>query len=201
MSNYPYATGDLLEEHNTYFYTKYEGFAFLRAWQENRQDIIDGWGDEVVLPQKTIKSDINDMVQGVEHSVEINTLDLFGALYDSLLNNDIAMHDKVFKLINIVVRKSEVTKRLHKTYTNEFKALDKEDYRGLELYVRASEIFEASYSITRNLTYLNVLLKCNDTLCAMEKKLDSKSKSRLARLLIKERSHVWELSESAGVKI
>ena len=201
MSSYPYATGDLLKECNTYFYTKYEGFPFLQAWQENRHDIIDGWGDEVVLPQKTIKSDINEMVQGVEHGVEIKTFELFEALYDSLLNNDIATHDKTFKLINIIVRRFEVTKRIHKTYTNEFKALDKEEYRDLELYVRASEIFEASYSITRNLTYLNVLLKCNDTLCAMEKKLDSKSKSRLARLLIKERSHVWELSESAGVKI
>tara|TARA_B100000315_G_C14530863_1_gene566085 strand:- start:993 stop:1598 length:606 start_codon:yes stop_codon:yes gene_type:complete len=201
MSNYTYATGDLLDERNTYFYTKYEGFPFLQAWQENRQEIIARWEGETSPPQKINKTNINDIIQGLEHGVEVKTFDLFGALYGSLLSKDFAMHNKTFELINIIVRKFEVTKRIHKTYSKEFKAVDKEDYRDLEIYICAAEIFVASYSISRNLAYLNVLLKCNDTLCAMEEKLDLRLKPRLARLLIKERSHVSELADSVGVKI
>jgi hypothetical protein len=190
-----------LDERNTYFYTKYEGFPFLQAWQENRQEIIARWEGETSPPQKINKTNINDIIQGLEHGVEVKTFDLFGALYGSLLSKDFAMHNKTFELINIIVRKFEVTKRIHKTYSKEFKAVDKEDYRDLEIYICAAEIFVASYSISRNLAYLNVLLKCNDTLCAMEEKLDLRLKPRLARLLIKERSHVSELADSVGVKI
>ncbi len=35
---YPYASGHLLEERNTYFYSSYHGKALLEAWQARRRE-------------------------------------------------------------------------------------------------------------------------------------------------------------------
>jgi methionyl-tRNA formyltransferase len=37
MTDYPYASGDLLEKRNTYFYTPYAGADFLLAWRLQRE--------------------------------------------------------------------------------------------------------------------------------------------------------------------
>ena len=50
MNLYPYASGDLLKNPNSYFYTKYGVIQFLSAWRENREKILLCLGKEKSLP-------------------------------------------------------------------------------------------------------------------------------------------------------
>ena len=38
MTRYDYASGDLLAAPNTYFFSRFEGTGFLRAWEASRRD-------------------------------------------------------------------------------------------------------------------------------------------------------------------
>ena len=39
--SYSYASGDLLEDRQTYFYSRYEGKPFLIAWQAQRDALME----------------------------------------------------------------------------------------------------------------------------------------------------------------
>ena len=40
VESYPYASGPILEEPNTYFYTPYGGSHFLKAWHQARYNVL-----------------------------------------------------------------------------------------------------------------------------------------------------------------
>jgi len=176
---YPYASGNLIEQPNSYFYTPYSGAAFFDAWRESRQSVRRTLPDAVPPPAAS---------PGPEGS------NLSSDLLERALGGDQGLREAFIK-------KFETTKRVHESYDGDFRAVDKTKRDELSLYVRAADLFEASYQETKSSRHLNVYLKSLDTLCAHAADLSPALQARLAWHIKRENRHLQELAENCGVDL
>ncbi len=98
-----------------------------------------------------------------------------------------------------LIKKFEVTKRIHESYAEGFLAADKTRRHNLDLYVRLAEVFDLAYRRTDSLPALNALLKIIDTLCSQRDALAENLKPRLARLIENERGYILALADAREV--
>lgn len=186
---YPFADGDRLEDRNTYFYVPYGGKDFMAAWRRQRDTAL------ADLPEPA-----DPEIGGGEKVPEagpVTTTDLLEALHGALAGGragDTAVQGWLEKL----VKKFEVTKHIHPEYDAAFRALDRNAYGDLSLYVRLVEVFEAAFAQSRDLIFLNLLLKCLDSLCSVKDRLSEEEQARLARLIGCEDGHVRTLQEAVS---
>ena len=185
---YSFADGDRLESRNTYFYTPYGGMEFLDAWWRQRKEAL------VDLPQPASPE---VAAGGLPQSGQVNTKALLDGVL-SALSRDEAETPAIRGWLGHLVKKFEVTKRIHSGYDAQFRALDRAAYRGLDLYPRLAGVFEAAYGVTQDLVYLNALLKCVDTLCSVQDLLGEDGRARLAWLIGREGAHIEALTEKVA---
>ena len=180
--DYPYAKGDRLEERNSYFYTPFEGKNFIRAWEQNRAPLL-----ALEPPTAPTPADISGNTW--EHDAK------------KLLEHLMATVTKDQSLLDKLLQRFEVTKRIYTTYNSNLRPMKPEEYHDLELYLRWAEVLETAYSHTEKLPYLNALLKVLDTLISQDEKLTTATLSRLAWLLEREKKHVKTLAASLEVTL
>lgn len=179
MSNYPYASGDLIEKPNTYFYSEFGGAAFIAAWRASRART------GAPLPEPVPPLPANWANKGAgEGSGEGSGQSV--ALLEKALAGD-------GELAEAFVKKFEIHKRVHDGYGPGFRALDRRARNDLTLYLRAADLFAALYDGGQALRHLNVYLKCLDTICAMSSRLTADLSARLAWHLGHERDLVAAL--------
>ena len=180
-SAYPYAAGDVLERPNTYYYSVYQGQEFLSAWRKQRINA---------------QSDLEARI-GTAGSAGAGTVSATDRMLDAVCR-DIATGGVATEseaVLNSLVQRFEVTKRLHGEYNARFRPVDPGDYRSLERYVRFAEVLDAAYTSVRRLPYLNALLKCLDILTALSECLDANQSKRVRQLIDREREHVQRLAD------
>lgn len=172
MTIYPYASGDLIEHPNTYFYSQYHGREFIDAWQECRAITLAKLPEAIAPPEvkKTIDRRSRNSAELLERALE---------------------GDK--HLREAFIKKFEIHKRLHDGYDTNFRALDIKARRSLSLYLRAADVFQLTYQESQALRHLNVYLKCIDTLCSMVSEMSNDLLARLAWHLGKEREFFYKL--------
>jgi hypothetical protein len=178
--DYPYACGNLLHERNTYYYTPYAGRQFLDAWKGARNAVLER------LPVPTAAAPPIDTAAA---SPSAETRDTRVLLECALAETDRGGH----ALLEMFVKKFETTKRVYEAYDADFRPVNRSAFLRLDLYVRAAELFEVAFCATEDVRYLNVLLKCLDTLSAVVGGLAQEEQARLARLIVQEREHVEAL--------
>jgi hypothetical protein len=100
-----------------------------------------------------------------------------------------------------LVKKFEVTKRIHRAYGPSFRAIDPADHKDLNRYLRLAEVFETAYAADKGLPYLNLLLKCMDTLSSLADQLTEDGRARLAGLIQRERRHIDAQEKSLGLSL
>jgi hypothetical protein len=176
--SYDYATGDLLENKNTYFYTQFQGKEFLSAWRKQRDS---------VLQDKIFSTNIE------KKSITCPTEQLLESLNQQLLN-DLNNNPSTLKTLDCLLQRFEVTKRLHGEYNSKWRPVDIANYHSMECYLRFSEVLVCAYGLTHSLKYLNSLLKCMDILTALHEKLDTSQKNRLQKVLVEERNAIDQLN-------
>ena len=174
--SYDYASGDLLEDRNTYFYSRFHGREFLSAWRKQRDAAIAGKGDFSGEDKHVAMTPTDQLLETIWREVSVQR----------------ASADTMRKLGHLLQR-FEVTKRLHGEYGANWRPKDPRDYRKMERYVRFAEILEQAYSSFAALPHLNALLKCLDTLTALQAGLDTGQKERLRELIAREKKHVEQL--------
>jgi hypothetical protein len=168
VTTYPYATGDLIETPNTYFYSAYGGRDFVAAWRDVRSALLARLPEPVApAPPRTAEPTSRKSVDLLERA----------------LAGDTALREAF-------VKKFEIHKRVHDGYDDKFRALDKSARRSLALYMRAADLFAASYEDSGALRHLNVYLKCLDTLCAEAGSLTADLAARLAWHLRREAAFI-----------
>ena len=121
---------------------------------------------------------------------------LFAALAQGRIE-DALVHERLDQL----VKKFEVTKRIHRAYGSSFRAQDAADHKDPARYLRLAEVFEAAYAAKGGLPYLNALLKSMDTLSTLAGQLSEIEQSRLAWLAGRERLHVRAVAETMKVTL
>ena len=178
MTSYPYATGDLIETPNTYFYSEYGGHAFVTAWRDSRGKVLSNL-PEAVAPLPPRAAD-----PGSRLSVD-------------LLERALAGDEEIREAF---VKRFEIHKRIHDGYNDAYRALDRSARWSVPLYFRAADLFAAAYRDSATLRHLNVYLKCLDTLCSLSDSLDSGLSARLAWHLEQEQDYIEALMKKRGIK-
>jgi pantothenate kinase-related protein Tda10 len=105
------------------------------------------------------------------------------------------------ELMEAFVKKFEIHKRVHDGYDPAFRALDKSARRAMPLYLRAADLFAATYKQSGALRHLNVYLKCLDTLCSQTELLSPDLLARLAWHLQQEQSFIQGVVDERGIAI
>ncbi len=180
MTDYPYATGDLIEAPNTYFYSQYGGRAFVAAWRNDRMKI------RAALPEPLAPQPAQPLPPA--KAASRNSVDLL----ELALSGDTTLAEAFAK-------KFEIHKRVHDGYDEKFRALDKTARRSLPLYLRAADLFAALYEDSGTLRHLNVYLKCLDTLCSLSNDLDANLAARLAWHLEQEAAFIGDLMTTRNI--
>jgi methionyl-tRNA formyltransferase len=186
-STYTYATGDLLEERNSYTYTHCHGDVFFADWREARAQVLQGLAEPADPPVP-----VGQVALATALEADIRcTADMLESLMGSLLRQETGelVRDTLARLVG----RFEVAKRVHSHYLARWRATPEASYRDLALYLRYAEVMELAYSLTGEVVYLNVLLKVLDTLAARVADLPVDQSGRLARLLGREQIHVDQM--------
>ena len=187
-TTYTYASGNLLDNRNTYIYTKYHGDQFIMDWRQNRDAALAQLPAPITSPEASHVRALEEIVTDNVY----NTAEIMEALYANVSQHD--LDQLSYRLLAELVKRFEVTKRIHNNYSSDWQAIDKAAYNSLRLYVRYGELMQAAYEFTKRLEYLNVFLKVLDTLVALLGKLTPDEEGRLASLLMAEQGFINELS-------
>ncbi len=188
--DYRYAEGAAFERDKRYSYSQYRGIAFFDAWRSQRRAILGQ------LPG--MQTEPPNGSSAKPKKTPVDTAELLDFLYGSLVS-DQPTDPKIFKMVDQLVRRFEVFRRIHVAFDGQFRAVNKQDFGNLELYIRAAEVFEAAYDATESLTYLNVLLKIIDSLCAKVKSLSRTQSGRLVNVIYREDAHIAQLLYRLGI--
>lgn len=177
---YPYVSDAPLHTRIRYNYSTFKGNAFLVSWEDHRSLGLNRLSHKEGRPKQSE-----------------NTTPTFAILCDieaALQAKDI---DAVSELdtLDKLVQRFEVTKRLHDSYTENWRAEDKEKFHTLENYIIFSELLSTAYIKTGTLSYLNALLKLLDTLTSLDSDLPADLASRLEPILLAEREHISKLRQ------
>jgi methionyl-tRNA formyltransferase len=178
IPTYRYASGDLLENRNTYFYTSYEGQAFLESWRRQRTAALAaacGTDSESALPD-----DCAPVARQLQR------------LKKQLAGGSASAGD--YQTLDRLLQRFEVSKRLHDSYSSSWKPLDTSRYHGAERYLLLAEALCLAAANTGDLRYLNGLLKCVDTLTATGIATGSSGSARLNAVLEQERHLVDQVA-------
>jgi hypothetical protein len=192
---YPYANGNLLEQRNTYFYSAFQGSGFLQAWHMSRSRIL-----ATLPPPSAPHHHLSRMALPV--GARVDTAELLASLNLAALNADLEQFSKIKLWIDRLVQRFEVSKRLYDIYVlrdGHLKAESGSSFRKVSLYLEFGELMVAAYCVSRDLPYLNALLKALDTLSAIRAELLEHEDARLAWLIVEERRLVRALAEQLKV--
>jgi len=168
---YCYAQGALLEQPNNYFYTEFQGQAFLIAWQQNRRVAIRS-KVESNRPSQEIK------IKPVK-LLEIDTQNLLLALIKGV------QQDRDYWLLRLV-KKFEVTKRLFSSYQKKSPHAPTigASFYDMDLYLLFAELLIKLEQEERlKFQKINVLLKVMDTLISQRQDLTSRQHGHLNWLI------------------
>ena len=174
--SYDYASGDLLEDRNTYFYSRFQGREFFSAWRMQRDAVLAGKSDLSGEDKHAAMTPTDQLLETIGRELSVR-----GTNADTM------------RMLGHLLQRFEVTKRLHGEYSASWRPIDPRDYRTMERYVRFGEILEQAYASSAALPHLNALLKCLDTLTAMQARLDAGQTRRLRELIVREKKHVEQL--------
>lgn len=191
---YIYSQGNRLEDRNTYFYTRFHGEKFINAWREARvhaaRDLF-GKPDELAETRSQRQSEDGG----------IDTRTLLYRLMSELSSGEFSDETRLWT--DILRKRFEVSKRVYCSYASEYphKPEPGSNWRNVELYTGFSGLMDAAYTLTGDIAYLNVLLKCNDTLVSVRHLLSSAGKEQLSDLLGREEHHIEWLADTLEIKL
>jgi hypothetical protein len=176
---YPYASGDLLEQPNTYFYTPFHGDPFIDAWRQCRR--MARTAADPIQPSQHLAAvaDASDQV------VMINLL------HELLAGR--ADHDYWWPRL---IKKFEVRKRLFEAYETEppHRAVTGSQYQNLDVYLLFAEWLCQSCQ-QGQLQCINTLLKVMDSLLSQQHALSPHQQASLNWLIDEEQAVLQQLMD------
>ena len=167
QAGYEYSMQNLLETPQKYEMTPFQGSKFLELYKESRKfsmQLIKDKIDTITLDQVTTQMQLNfQHPLKIISSSKFSTQKLFESIFLILLRDEDDVG--VTKIVNGFVKKFEIKKRIFSHYNQEIKEAS-DNYKILANYILLASICALKYKKIRNLKYLNVLLKLNDTICS-----------------------------------
>ena len=101
--------------------------------------------------------------------------------------------------MNDFIKKFEIKKRIFSSYNKEIQEASN-DYKTLPNYILLASICVLKYKKTKNLKYINVLLKLNDTICSQINIISENNTSFLCFFALKsELDYIFDLIKKNGI--
>jgi len=201
QSGYVYSTQNLLDIPQKYQMSPFQGHKFLEQYKESRKASMQLIKDKInttTLDQVAAQMHLN-----FQHPLEIinsskfSTQKLFESIFLILLRDkdDIA----ITKIVNDFIKKFEIKKRIFSSYNKEIQEASN-DYKTLPNYILLASICILKYKKTKNLKYINVLLKLNDTICSQINIISENNTSFLCFFALKsELDYIFDLIKKNGI--
>lgn len=177
-ADYPYSQGDRLNDRNTYFYSAYSGPSFLAAWRESREAALRGL--PAPLPLTAAASVPSDTAQ---------------------LLTDMLSTQAEHALVERLLQRFEVSKRLYRKYDADLRAIRDSGYDDMDLYLLFAGLCLHCRERAAPMRFLNALLKVLDTLIAARERLSKEQGAALAWLIGEERAWVQRIAADVGVEL
>ena len=193
---YEYTNKDLLKFPQKYQQSLFQGRELLDSYFKNREELIEkiekkGYNFEIL---QDIETELIEKIESTKNDLERKFSEI---IINKILKKDSSMD----KIIDIFLKKFEIKKRIAFEYDSNNKEKSK-NFQYLRNYLLLSILCCLRYKETKNLKFLNTVLKINDTLISqfftINEKLDFKifySTLQMEIIFIK------ELYDSKGVKI
>ena len=165
---YNYTENDLLEYPESYFYSKFYGVLFLESYFSKRLEKLSNLGSDLIINSKfeKLKIEITSKIK-ILYSKN-NKDDLFFYTSDFLLNILNDNNQDLNKKFNKIIQKFEITKKIYDKYQiDSFKGIGYN--KNLDIYILFGICLIDFYHKTKNLVYLNSILKLSDILCSQIK--------------------------------
>ncbi len=197
IMEYEYVNQNLLEFTQKYQKTSFHGNKFLKSYFENRikkiNQIKNNGISSIELEKIIVK--IKEIVPST------NELDLEITLSNILIKK-VRHHDSSQdKIIDLFLKKFEIKKRLFSKYDLNFKEIGN-DYKNLRNYILLSILCCLRYKETKNLIFLNVILKINDALTSQFYLIKNEYDLMLFLNILKaEINFVEKLCKNKGIEI
>ncbi|MGG7174128.1 hypothetical protein ACQPV1_12465 [Clostridium neonatale] len=200
IKSYKYTKNNLLENKENYFFSQYEGKEFVYSYLQDRLSKI-----------KIIKENLNNknsnniyMLENINKENDTFISNEFivtkVALIQILNNNDYRLNNKQKYILDGLLKRYEITKRIYEKYDLNFEELNN-IYCDLLNYILLSSCCLKYYEVSDNLKYLNVSLKINDMLSSNYSKIGELEEKLFLDCLEKEVKVVSDLYEEKGIKL
>ncbi len=169
---YRYSTKNHFKFPERYQMTSFQNLEFLRVYKKSRESNLKSIKENVdeinnfkdILKKKSFKKENTDW-RNIKNN-NIDTEKLLKFLYIKILKN--TKDDEI--LLNKLIKKFEINKKIFESYNSEFKENTKK-FLNLKNYILLSLICLLKYEKTKNLKFLNTSLKLNDIISSERKKL------------------------------
>lgn len=152
---YQYTKRDLLKIPQKYQQSQFEGKEFLDSYFKNRTEVI----EKTNCSDKTLESIENELKKIAISSKNDLEKIFIKIIYDKNTNEKLSNN----KIIDIFLKKFEIKKRVMEEYDSNNKEKS-DNFYYLRNYLLISILCCLRYRETKNLKFLNTILKINDTL-------------------------------------
>ena len=194
---YQYCNRDLLNKPEKYNFAVFQGNEFLQSYLDFRFSIVKKLENSIKM-NVTFTELINNFCN--QNTPQENDIELENLLIKTLYEKKMESH-KLDTNIDIFLKKYEIKKRLMSQYDTEFFEKN-QDYKNLRNYLLLELLCVIRYEETRNLKFLNTILKINDMLITQTKKIHEQIDLSIFKYSLEyEIKFVKELCELKGLEI
>ncbi|MEK6875975.1 MAG: hypothetical protein AABX63_01070 [Nanoarchaeota archaeon] len=171
-----YAYVSTLEAPQTYQYSEFLGKEFVDSYKDFRLKIM----DSLKVSKENLSISIQNYAKQFaglnkknllkrisEENFTKNILSMLLYIQNSIELKDKEISNEVYKRLSIFIRKYEVSKKIFSQYSNNLEKIG-ENYREIDNYVLLSLNLALFYRSSKNLKFINIVLKINDMLCGMK---------------------------------
>ena len=154
---YQYCNRDLLNEPEKYNFAIFQGEKFLESYLDSRFSIITKLKNSI-----KINTTFTELISNIcnQNLSKKNNIELENLLIETLRAKKMNSH-KLDTNIDVFLKKYEIKKKLMSKYDTNFFEKN-QDYKNLKNYLLLTLLCIIRYNETKNLRFLNTILKIND---------------------------------------
>ena len=180
-SSYTYSDGNLLKNPQKYQMTPFLDKNFLDDYQRTRINYLEKISKFEKIELKKIIHNINQKDMQEDRNGKFNSVTsimLFDVL-TALINDE----NNNFDIIDKFIKKFETKKLIFSKYDDNLQPISNE-YSEIRNYLLLATICVFKFKNSKNLKYLNTLLKLNDTICSQINSIDNSIDASLCNIVI-----------------
>ncbi len=99
-----------------------------------------------------------------------------------------------------LLQRFEVTKRIYDVYDDSMRPVNKSTYHTVKNHIDAASLFAKGYELSKDLVYLNALLKVMDTLSSLALRMEGREVADFSRLIEIEKGMIGNLVAELNIQ-